>query len=205
MSSADQASCERLMQLARTGDAGALGQLLGLYRTYLKLLARLQISRRLQGRADPSDLVQEAFLEANQSFGRFHGTSEGELVAWLRQIMATKISDFVRRHLGAKCRDARLERDAASDLDQSSRLLEEMLTGGESSPSQRAARRELSVLLADALERLPDHYREVLILRHLEGISFPEIARRMGRSVDSVKNVWTRALVRLRRSLGGLS
>src|SRR5262245_16517535 len=67
--------------------------------------------------------------------------------------------------------------------------------------SRQAARRERAVLLADALGRLPEHYREVIILSHLEGLSFPEVARRMGRSVDGVKNLWARALGQLRRSL----
>ena len=70
-----------------------------------------------------------------------------------------------------------------------------------SSPSQRVVRREQAVLLADALEQLPADYREVIILSHLEELSFPEVARRMGRTIDSVKNVWARALAKLRRSL----
>ena len=71
-----------------------------------------------------------------------------------------------------------------------------------SSPSNQASRREQAVLLADALGQLPSDYREVIILSHLEGLSFPEVAQRMGRSVNSVKNLWARALARLRRSLG---
>ena len=70
-----------------------------------------------------------------------------------------------------------------------------------SSPSQQAVRREQAVLLADALQELPEDYREVIILRQLEGLSFPDVARRMGRTEDSVKNVWLRALARLRRML----
>jgi RNA polymerase sigma-70 factor (ECF subfamily) len=72
----------------------------------------------------------------------------------------------------------------------------------QSSPSQQAAHREQAVLLADALEQLPKAYREVIILVHLEELGFPEAARRMGRSVNSVKNLWARAVARLRRSLG---
>jgi RNA polymerase sigma-70 factor (ECF subfamily) len=72
----------------------------------------------------------------------------------------------------------------------------------QSSPSQSASRREQAVLLADALEKLPEDYREVIILSHLESLSFSEVARRMARSVDSVKNLWARALARLRRALG---
>jgi RNA polymerase sigma-70 factor (ECF subfamily) len=71
------------------------------------------------------------------------------------------------------------------------------------SPSRQASRREQAVLLADALGKLPEAYREVIILSHLEGLSFPEVARRLGRTLDSVKNLWARALARLRRSLEG--
>ena len=75
-----------------------------------------------------------------------------------------------------------------------------------SSPSQQAIRRERSVLLAEALGQLPADWRELLILRHLEGLTFPEVARRMGRTVDSVKKQWPRALAGLRRVLeGGVS
>ena len=70
-----------------------------------------------------------------------------------------------------------------------------------SSPSQGAIRREQAVLLADALAKLPEHYRDVLVFRHLEGLSFPEIAQRMGRSLDSVEKLWVRGLNRLRQVL----
>jgi RNA polymerase sigma-70 factor (ECF subfamily) len=93
----------------------------------------------------------------------------------------------------------------AAELDESSRALNDGLVAPHSSPSHQAARREQAVLLADALGRLPEDYREVLILRHLEGLSFPHVARRMGRSLDSVKNLWTRALAQLRHTLEGES
>jgi RNA polymerase sigma-70 factor (ECF subfamily) len=95
----------------------------------------------------------------------------------------------------------RLERDLADDLAQSSEALAGGLAARQSSPSQLASRREQAVLLADALGRLPAAYQEVIILLHLEGLSFPEVARRMERTVDSVKNLWARALARLRRSM----
>src|SRR5262249_37657575 len=153
---------------------------------YLALLARLQIGRRLQGKVDAADLVQETFLEAHRDFAQFRGGSESELVGWLRQILATNIANQVRRYYGTQRRDVRLERELAVELDQSSRVLDHGLVASQSSPSQQAARREQAVLLADALGRLPDDYREVIILRHLEELTFPEVARRMERSVDSV-------------------
>jgi RNA polymerase sigma-70 factor (ECF subfamily) len=192
----------RLLHDARHGRADALGQLLDRYRTYLGLLARLQLDRRLQSKVDASDVVQEAFLEAHRDFPNFRGTTEGELVAWLRQVLATNLANCVRRFLGTRCRDVRLERSLALDLDQSSQEVARSLAAQESSPSQGAARREQAVLLAEALEQLPPDYREVIILRNLQALSFPEIAQRMARSVDSVTKVWARALVQLRRSLG---
>lgn len=197
-------SSPQLLDRAKAGDGVALGQLLEGFRTYLELLARLQIARRLQGKCDAADLVQETFLKAHQSFATFQGTTEPELAGWLRQILASRVVDFTRRFLGAQQRDVRLEQALLNDLDQSSQTLGRRLAAPGSSPSQHAVRRERAVLLADALALLPTDYREVLILHELEGLSFPEVSRRMGRTLDSVKNLWARALARLRRSLEDL-
>jgi RNA polymerase sigma-70 factor (ECF subfamily) len=187
---------------ARAGDGQALGQLLERYRHYLALLARVQIGRRLQGKVDDADLVQETFLEAHRHFSRFRGTTEGEFAGWLRQILAANLSNLLRRYFGTQRRNVRLEQELADEMDQSSRTLGQGLAAPHSSPSQQAVRREQAVLLADALERLPAAYREVIILSHLEGLPFPEVARRMSRTLASVKHLWARALGRLRRSLG---
>jgi RNA polymerase sigma-70 factor (ECF subfamily) len=194
---------ERFLELARHGDGTALGGLLKQYTAYLKLLARVHIGRRLQGKADASDLVQDTFLEAHRQFPLFRGTTEAEFVAWLRQILAGRLALLARHFLGTKGRDVRLERELAAELDQSSRILAQGLLAPDSTPSGQAARREQAVLLAEALDRLPEHYREVIVLRHLEDLPFAEVARRMGRSEDSVQKLWLRALAGLRRSLGG--
>jgi RNA polymerase sigma-70 factor (ECF subfamily) len=196
---------EQRLALARSGDQNALGDLLESYRGYLVLLARVQIGRRLQGKVEPGDVVQEVFLAAYQAFPNFRGLSEGELVAWLRRILASRLANLVRHYWGTGRRDVGLERELEYELDQSSRLFAQALIADQSSPSQQAARREQAVLLAEALDKLPADYREVLILRHLEGLTFPEVARRVGRSLDSVEKVWMRALGKLRRALGGES
>lgn len=192
-----------LLNQARGGNEKALGQLLESYTRYLTLLARVQIGRRLQGKVDPSDVVQETFLEAHRQIANFRGNSEGELVAWLRRILAGQIALTLRRFLGTKGRDLKLERELAAQIDQSSEILDGGLVASNSTPSQHASRREQALLLADALDRLPEDYREVIILRHLEGLSFAEVSQRMGRSEDSVQKLWVRALANLRRSLGG--
>jgi RNA polymerase sigma-70 factor (ECF subfamily) len=193
---------EQMILEARAGTDAALGPLLDLYRNYLRLLARVEIGRRLQGKLDASDLVQETFLEAHRHFTQFRGTSEPQFVSWLRQILAAKVANLVRHYLGTQGRDVRLEQGLAADLDNSSRLLGADLVAALSSPSQQAVRREQAVLLANALERLPEDYREVIVLRHLEGLSFPEVARRMGRTLDSVQKLWLRGLARLRQVFG---
>jgi RNA polymerase sigma-70 factor (ECF subfamily) len=193
---------EQLLRQAQEGDKSALGQLVELYRGYLALLARMQISSRLQVKADPEDLVQETFLKAHRDFARFRGKREKEWVAWLRQILAYNLAHLVRRYHGSKRRDIKLERAMEEALDESSSALDRGLAASDTSPSKQALRREQSVLLADALSKLPPDYREVIILSHLQGQSFPEVARQMGRTLDSVKNIWARALARLRRILG---
>jgi RNA polymerase sigma-70 factor (ECF subfamily) len=192
-------SPERIREEARAGDARALGRLLELYRRYLTILTRLQIGRRLQGKVDPSDVVQEAFLGASRDFGQFRGASEKEFLAWLRSILASLLANLVRHYQGTLRRDVRLERQLALELDESSQALDRGLMDPQASPSEQADRREQSVRLAEALEQLPADQRELLVLRHLEGQSFPEVARQRERSVDSLKKLWPKALVRLRR------
>lgn len=190
-----------LISRAREGNHGRLGQLLELYRRYLRLLARLQIYGRLQGKIDASDLVQETLVQAHQDFGQFHGTTEAEFVAWLRKIMASKVANTIRRFVGTQRRDIRLERDLCADLDRSSGGLERALVDSTASPSQRAERREQAVLLADALEQLPPDYREVMIRHHLHGYSLPDVAQQLGRSADSVRKLWARGLANMRNLL----
>ncbi len=196
-------SPDELLSQARSGSSDCLGQLLELYRHYLGLLARLEIGRTLQAKLDASDLVQDTLLEAHRNFPKFRGAGETQFVCWLRQIMAASLANLLRRYLGTQGRDVRLERDLAVHLDQSSRLLDRGLVAPISSPSQQASRREQVVLLADALALLPEDYREVIVLRHLEGLSFAEVGQRMGRSLDSVEKLWVRGLARLRQMMGG--
>jgi RNA polymerase sigma-70 factor, ECF subfamily len=198
MSLEDRDDSEELIALARAGDSAALGRLLDRYHPYFSLLVRFQIGRRLQGKVDPADLIQETFLEAFRDIGQFRGATERELLGWLRSILSGVLANQVRHYLGTKRRDMRLERELADDLDRSSRAMDRALVARQNSPSHSAARREQAVLLADALGKLPEDYREVIILRQLEDLSFPEVARRMGRTQDSVKNLWARALARLR-------
>jgi RNA polymerase sigma-70 factor, ECF subfamily len=192
---------ELLLVLAKAGDGVALGRLLERYRNYMALLVRIQVGRRLSRKIDPEDLLQEIGLEIHRKLPMFRGSSEREFLTWVRRMIGSILANQFRHFLGTKCRDIRLEQALVDDLDHSSRALNASLVAPQSTPSQQAVRREQAVILADALQGLPEDYREVIILRQLEGLSFPDVARRMGRTQDSVKNVWLRALARLRRSL----
>ena len=194
----------QLLRRALAGDGQALGRVLELHRTSLILAARFQIGRRLQGKVDASDIVQEAFLGACRDFRSFRGSTEKEFAGWLRGILASLLANLIRHYQGTQSRDVRLERQLALELDRSSAILDRGLVAAQSSPSQHATRRERSALLREALGRLPREYRELLTLRHLEGLTFPEVAQRMGKTVDSAKKLWPRALASLRRALKGI-
>lgn len=200
--SRSDAQTDQLLSQAQSGDGAALERLLARSRKYLSILARSQIGQRLQGKADASDLVQETLLEVHRHFERFRGTTEAEFAAWLRSILAGLVANHVRRYLGTKQRDARLELALATEFDDSSCVMQRELNAAISSPSEQASRKESSLRLAEALQALPDHYRQVIVLRHLEALPFAEVARRMERSLDSVEKLWVRALRRLREVLG---
>lgn len=193
---------DRLMFLAKQGDEESRGALLERYRAYLELLARLELGRAFQEKIDTSDIVQETFLVAHRSFDKFRGVDEKVFVAWLRTILARQMSATMRRYLGAQGRDIRREQRLERGLDRSSRQLDRGLFSPGSSPSHKASRREQGVLLANMLAKLPDDYREVIVLRHLEELTFPEISERLERSVDSVQKIWVRALAKLRQQMG---
>lgn len=194
---------QQLLLEARDGDGATLGRLLERYRAYLRLLARIEIGRKLQGKIDASDLVQEVFLDAHRYFPSFRGTAEPQFVKWLREILAGTLANNVRRYFGTQARDLHLERSISADLDRSSVALGGIAVDPQPSPSEHAMRGEQSLLVAEALSRLPPDYQTVIVLRHLEGLTFPEVAARMERSVDSVEKLWLRGLTQLRKSFGG--
>ena len=192
------AAAERLVA-AKAGDGVALGTVLDHFRPYLRVHAELGIHRLVRGKADPCDLVQETHLAAVEEFARFRGETEGELAAWLLAILKDRLSKLVRRHVGTRMRDARLDRELAD----SSRRVDEQLAATGSTPSQRAGRREDAVAVAAALERLSADHRTVLVLRHIEGLTFPEVGVRMARTDEAARKLWTRAVKEFRRVTGG--
>ena len=201
MTSLSQSDLQCLIDSAKRGSRQALGTLLETYRQYLHLMARLEIDRHLQAKLSASDIVQETFMQAQKAISQFKGTQEQELMAWLRKILASQLAN-ASLYFRAARRDMNMERRLDADLEDSSQRLGHMLLVQSSSPSMNAVGREQAVLLADALSELAAHYREVIVLKHLEGRSFTEIAQRMDRTVASVKNLWARGLAKLRLQMG---
>jgi RNA polymerase sigma-70 factor, ECF subfamily len=201
MSDTRESLPEKLLGLAREGDGRALGTLLESYRNYLWILAHIELSPELQSKANPSDLVQETFMAAQRNITSFRGQTEVELLSWLRRMLASKLVNLYRRYCQAQRRDVRLEQQLAEKLDQTSNIFERGLVAPQSSPSEQVIQRERAVALADALRQLPSHYRNVILLHQVEGLSFAEVAKRTGRSLDSVKKLWIRGLVCLRDHL----
>lgn len=192
-----------LMERALAGDQASLGTLLDTQRPFLKLLARLEIGRQIQGKVGASDVVQEAFLKAHRQFSQFQGSDFAQFESWLRAILAGTMANTFRHYLGTQARNPQLEREIQGRLDESTYCLGQLIPDPRSSPSQQVAAAETKSLVAQAMAQLPDDYQEVLVLRHLEGLTFPQIAERMGRTVDSVEKLWLRAITRLRRQFSG--
>jgi RNA polymerase sigma-70 factor (ECF subfamily) len=190
-------SADVAVQIAAARHTGGVPRLLESYRNYLRLLAQTWLDTSLGGKCDRSDLVQETLIKANDRFHQFAGRSEGELIAWLRQILAHQLTDVSRRFHGAT-RDVVRERPVAQTLDASSSALDRLLPAMNSSPSEAAERREMSIILADALAEMKEEYRQVIVFRNLEELSWPAIGERMGRSQGAVRMLWTRALKELR-------
>jgi len=196
-SSDAQATVSEMLMQVRHGDIDSLGELLQLYRNYLSVLATTQLDGRLRRRMSPSDLVQETMLAAHRDFAAFRGGSEGELLAWLRQILSNCLGHAIEANVFAKKRDIRREvalDQIAKNVDDSMARLANILADRGLSPSEDMGRRELSLRLSDQLAKLKPEYRDVIVYRNLQGLSFDEIAARMNRKSGAVRMMWLRAI-----------
>jgi RNA polymerase sigma-70 factor (ECF subfamily) len=195
---------EELVRRAASGDQAAWGELLERHRDRLRGMVALRLDRRLLGRLDPSDVVQEAFLTASLQFPAYAREAAIPFYLWLRLVTGQRLALLHRQHLGTKGRDAGREVSLDAPIPgASSAALAAGLVGHEPRPSEAAVRAERVRRLEEALARMADLDREVLALRHFEQLSNGEAASVLGLSEAAASKRYVRALARLKDLLGG--
>jgi RNA polymerase sigma-70 factor, ECF subfamily len=183
---------------ARKGSSEALGKLLEECQNYLLLVAHREIGADLRAKAGASDIVQETFLEAQRDFHRFEGTTPEELRGWLRRLLLNNMANVARRFTGAAKRDPRREvkLDGRDDSSPGLQLADAIPT-----PSRILVAEEEQRELLAAIDRLPGHYRDAILLRHRDGMSYAEIGEKLGRTPEAVRKLWARAIELLQELL----
>jgi RNA polymerase sigma-70 factor (ECF subfamily) len=170
------------------------------FREYLRVLARLQIDPRLRRKLDPSDVVQETLLRAHQRREQFRGTTDAELAAWLRQILANQLAEALRLYT-RQARDVRRERSLEAAVEESSARLEQWLASAQAESTQGSLRAEQLIRLGEVLAGLPEEQRTAVELRYLQKESVARIAELLVRTEASVSGLLRRGLQRLRERL----
>jgi len=195
-----------LLRRAASGDQAALGEVFALYRDRLRQMVRLRLDRRLQGRLDPSDVVQEAYLDFARRLPDYAREPTMPFYLWLRFLTGQRLIDLHRQHLGAQMRDAGQEVSLyRGALPQASSVsLAAQLLGRLTSASHAAIRAETQVRIQEALNSMDPIDREVLTLRHFEMLSNDETAAILGIRKSAASNRYVRALKRLKEILTGL-
>ncbi len=184
---------------AREGSREAIGKSIEACRDYLMLVARRQVPSDLCAKVSDSDLVQDAFLEAQRDFAQFNGETELELRLWLCRILLNNASHLRRYYKESKKRDVR--REVPIHFDNSSSRGPIDLTDDISTPSMRVQREEFSLAVKFVLKRLSERERRIVVLRNQDQLTFIQISQRLGCSETTVKNLWSRAVNRMEREL----
>jgi RNA polymerase sigma-70 factor (ECF subfamily) len=192
-----------LLRRAQAGDQAALGALFAHYRDRLRKMIRLRLDRRAYGRLDPSDVLQEAYLDVARRIPEYAAAPTVSFYLWLRALTGQRLIDLHRQHLGAQMRDAGREvslyRGALPQA--SSASLAQQMLAGLTSPTQAAVRAEMQVLLQEALNSMDPLDREVVVLRHFEELNNVETAQVLGIETSAASKRYMRAIRRLKAIL----
>ena len=197
---------DALLRRLRAGDAGAAAELFQHYRGRLRRMVRLRLDRRLQGRVDPSDVLQEAYLDLARRVPEYVADPRLPFFLWLRLLTGQRLLMVHRQHLGTQMRDVGHEVSLFNGpLPQaSSASLAAQLLGRLTTPSQAAVRAEMQLRLQEALNQMDPLDREVLALRHFEELSNGETAAVLGLQKAAASNRYVRALRRLKEVLSAM-
>jgi RNA polymerase sigma-70 factor, ECF subfamily len=195
-----------VLRRAGSGDQDAVAAVFALHHDRLEQMIRLRMDRRLQGRIDPADVLQETFMEAVRRVGEFAREPTTSVYLWLRFLTCQKLVDLTRRHLGSKMRDAGQEISIhRGSLPQASSVsLAAQLLGHFTSPSHAVVRAETQLRVQEALNSMDPIDREVLALRHFELLSNGEVAQVLGLSKAAASNRYVRALKRMKEILSAV-
>jgi RNA polymerase sigma-70 factor (ECF subfamily) len=201
---------DRLLDRAVTGDPEGWRALFERERERLRRMVALRLDRRLQGRIDPSDVIQEAHIEAMTRLPEYFRQPDMPFFLWLRLIVGQRLTLLHRRHLGAQARDAGREIGLYQGAlpEATSAALAARLLGHLTQPSEAAVRAERKIRIQTALNAMDQLDREILALRHFEQLSNGEAAQALGLSKSTASKRYIRALQRLKEILaagrGGL-
>lgn len=196
----DSGQTQQLIEAARNGCQKSLEILFAVSRNYLLTIAHGELPPDVRIKVAPSDLVQESLIEAHRDFGTFSGHQRQELLAWLRRILLHNLANAKRKYRDTSKRE--LSREVFLDGFDSSTGRPVELPDVQSSPSSIALEQERLNRLQAAIERLPEEYRTVILLRHRDHQSFEFIAAELKKTSEATRKVWSRAVERLRQELG---
>jgi RNA polymerase sigma-70 factor (ECF subfamily) len=171
-------------------------QTLERFRSYLYLLARTHLEPGGHHKIEASDLVQQTLLDAHRNRSQFRGDCNAQLAAWLKKILACNLADALRHHGRAK-RDVSRKRSLEDAINDSFGHADSWLAATQSTPSERLAKKEQLVQLADAITQLPAAQQDAIVLHHLQGLSLAEVAAHIGRSEAAVAGLLYRGLKQL--------
>lgn len=194
----DSAETQRLLEQARAGTTGAVDRLLERHRAYVCRFVELRLDPQLRARVDPSDVVQEAQMEAVRRLDGYLGNAPMPFRLWLRQIAQDRLLMLRRHHRGARRRA--VTREAALPDESSLAFARQLLAAG-TSPSERLAASELAQRVRQAVAQLPEADREIVLLRNFEGLSNQEVAQLLNIQPATASQRYGRALLRLRKLL----
>jgi RNA polymerase sigma-70 factor (ECF subfamily) len=197
----------RRVERATRGDQQALGELLEQFRDRMRRMVTLGLDPRLQGRVDPSDVIQEGYIDAAQRLDEYARDPSAPFYIWLRFLVGQRVLDQHRRHLGAQVRavgrEVSLYRGPMPEA--STPALAAQLLGKLTSPSEVAVRAERKIRLQQALNAMDPIDREIIVLRHYEQMTNGEAAMVLGLDKSATSKRYTRAVVRLNHILAGLT
>jgi RNA polymerase sigma-70 factor (ECF subfamily) len=199
----DPAEITELLRRAAAGDERAREELFSRYHDRLRRMVRVRLSRRLRGRVDDADVLQEAYVEISRRFDEYLRDPALPFFLWVRHLTGLKLVEVHRRHLGTRLRDAdrevSLHRGGVPEADSAS--LADQLLGKMTPPSQAAIKAEICIQVQEALNSMDPVDREVLVMKHFEQLSTSEIAQVLGLSKAGAGSRYLRAVKRLRELL----